>query len=233
MRPINILVTLFFSAAIFMALQQPNPTFAEPFIDLYVGGTSTQKADADMHVNGGGNTTFQKLKFDNSVTGGARLGLWLPQLPYVGFAIDGFYFTSNQPPQQMRVCSGGFCTNLNNPEATDQSHLGVGLDLMLRAPIGRNENFPNGRFAPYLTVGPALFFSSLDMPDFSQARSVTLGFKGGAGAKIMLTKTVGLFGEYRLTHFKPEYDFQAGSISGTLSNTLTTHHFVAGLSIAF
>jgi opacity protein-like surface antigen len=84
-----------------------------------------------------------------------------------------------------------------------------------------------------VTVGPAIFVSTLEMPGFTEGKSATLGFRGGAGLKFLFTKTIGLFGEYRYTYFESEHDVQVGTINGDITQRIGTHHFVGGLTIHF
>jgi opacity protein-like surface antigen len=201
------------------------------FIDLYVGSTSTQKAD----VQGSsfiGNAVANDVKFDSSLVGGMRVGGWLPPLPYLGFAVDGFYFTTNIKPQTLTGCIGSSCGALSTTAETEQEHIAIAFDVMLRLPLATSKQFPTGRFQPYITVGPALFISTWREPGFT-SRTTTLGFKGGAGGKFFLTKNVALFGEYRLTSFEPEHDFRFNNVTFDVSNRLTTHHFLGGLGVHF
>ncbi|WP_447977761.1 hypothetical protein [Candidatus Nitrospira bockiana] len=205
---------------------------AEPFVDLYMGGSFTNNTDVEVPVAGLGTATLKDVRFSSSIVGGGRAGIWLPHLRYMGFAIDGFYFTTNIKPQTMQACAA-VCATLTTTGETEQRHIGVSLDLMLRWPVAVDEDFPNGRVYPYLAVGPAIFFSTWKEPGFTEARTATVGFKGGGGGKFLITKRVGLFAEYRVTYFKPEQEFTAGTLSFSASNQLITHHAVGGVSILF
>lgn len=206
-------------------------THTEPFIDFYVGSTSTQKADV-QGTSAFGNANANDVKFDSSLVGGMRLGAWMPSVRYLGFAVDAFYFTTNIKPQTLTGCIGTSCGALSTTAETKQEHFAIAFDIMLRLPLAKSEEFPVGRFQPYITVGPALFISRWKEPGFSST-TTTLGFKGGAGAKFFFTNNVALFGEYRLTSFEPEQSFRVANVQFDVSNRLTTHHFLGGLSIHF
>jgi opacity protein-like surface antigen len=45
-----------------------------------------------------------------------------------------------------------------------------------------------------------------------------------------VTQLIGLFGEYRFTHFEAQHEF-AGPVQ--LSETFNTHHLIGGLSFRF
>jgi opacity protein-like surface antigen len=59
---------------------------------------------------------------------------------------------------------------------------------------------------------------------------MSVGVKAGAGMSYQVTQLIGLFGEYRFTHFEAQHEF-AGPIQ--LSETFNTHHVIGGLSFRF
>ena len=187
---------------------------AEVFIDIYAGHAKTAKGKADITGNVAGLGASGDVEYDSSFTAGGRVGGWIGK--YFGVGLDVFHFNSDQ-----------------KNSSSEQSNLAFALDLMGRLPLLVNEGMPNGRLQPYLTVGPAIFVSNLDVPGFSEGRSTSVGFKGGAGLKFLFTQHIGLFGEYRYTYFKSSHDFQIGSATGELAQRIGTHHFVGGLAIHF
>ena len=204
----------------------------EPFVDVYVGRTWTPKADVQL-TSPFGNAHANDVTFDSSLVGGMRVGAWMPSVPYLGLAVDGFYFTTGVEPQTLTGCIGSSCGSLPTTAETKQKHIGIAFDIMLRMPIAKSEEFPMGRFQPYITFGPAVFRSKAEVPGFNSVWTTTLGFKGGAGGKVFVTNNLSLFGEYRLTWFEPEYQFFVSNTQISVSNRLTTHHFVGGLSVHF
>lgn len=186
---------------------------AEVYIDLYAGSAKTNKGKSDIS---GGFGTSGDIEYDSSFTAGGRVGGWF--LKYFGVGLDVFHFNSD--PKN---------------SALEQSNWGVGLDFMGRLPLLVNETMPNGRLQPYLTVGPAIFISTLDFPGFTteEGSSRSVGFKGGAGLKFLFTPNVGLFGEYRYTDFHSKDNLRNGPVTGEMTQHIGTHHFVGGFSIHF
>jgi hypothetical protein len=94
------------------------------------------------------------------------------------------------------------------------SVIGVGLDIVkVRLHLSKSEQFPNGQLQPYVTAGPAIFHSRLKdsnnvMPNNTRESDTNLGVKIGLGLQYLIGPNVGLFGEYRFTHFKAESSYQ-------------------------
>lgn len=195
----------------FLFLFTPPDVKAEMFADLYLGAAST--ANGESTVSAGGVAISGTTEYKSSMTGGGRLGAWLNQ--YFGLGLDLLYFKSDTTAGAK---SGNF---------------GVAFDLMARYPLLVKEGMPNGQMQPYLTVGPAIFSSTLEVPGFTEGKTTSVGVKLGGGLKYLFTKNVGLFGEYRFTYFEPSHDIDAGFVTGEVTQQLQTHHFVAGISFHF
>jgi opacity protein-like surface antigen len=185
---------------------------AEGFLDIYAGTAKTDTGKSELTTNMG--SVSGDVDYKSSFTGGVRGGAWVSK--YFGLGVDVFHLNSD-------VANG----------SAEQSNWAFAADLMARLPLLADENVPNGRLQPYLTAGPAIFVSTLQVPGFSDARSTALGFKGGAGIKFLFTKNIGLFGEYRYTYFESKHDFQAGFTTGELTQQIGTHHLVGGLAFHF
>jgi len=87
----------------------------------------------------------------------------------------------------------------------DSRVTGLSFDLMGRLPLMVSNNFPNGQLQPYLAVGPGVYFSHIKItptPVFGSKDSDSRpGIKVAAGSTWMFTRNIGLFGEYRFSHF--------------------------------
>jgi opacity protein-like surface antigen len=185
----------------------------EVFVELYGGKAKTDNGKADISSNVGIGASGD-VKYDSSFTVGGRVGGWIGK--YFGIGVDIFHFDTDEKDSPV-----------------EQGNLAFALDLMARLPLLTSEAMPHGRLQPYATVGPAIFVSSLEMPGFTEARSTSIGFKGGAGLTFMFTKNIGLFGEYRYTYFKSEHELQIGPANAEISQRIGTHHFVGGVTIHF
>ena len=71
-----------------------------------------------------------------------------------------------------------------------------------------SNNFPHGQLQPYLTIGPGVYFSHIKIsptPFFgSKDSDSSAGIKVGGGTTWMFTRNLGMFGEYRFSHFRAD-----------------------------
>jgi opacity protein-like surface antigen len=226
------------------------PAHAEWFGDLYLGGAFTQ--NSDLTANGSFNgspfeITGRDLRFDSSVTGGGRLGYWFETLPWLGLGLDVAYFAPNISAQTVdtSVKLGGLAADVG-PLQFDNVKLDVtdvSFDLMLRWPgLVASPQFPKGRLQPYLTVGPAVFLATakdstnFGPPNNQSSHETSLGVNAGFGTTWMLTPHIGIFGEYRFTHFHPTFDFDStatGFSKTKVETDVNTHHVLVGVTFRF
>ena len=182
-------ILIVFLANIFFFAVRVAPLAAELFVDAYVGPAFTEDGKFDN-----GPAVPATTKFDTVVSGGARLGYFFDAVPFIGFAIDGSHY---QPDGKFGGGGSGF--------DFDARVTGLSFDLMGRLPLMASNNFPNGQLQPYLTIGPGIYFSRLKItptPFFGKKDSDSSGgVKVGAGATFMVTRNIGVFGEYRFSHF--------------------------------
>ena len=201
------------------------PAFAEWEAAVYGGGSFTNNTHLDSTEPP--SVTLNRVKVDSSGTAGGKLGYWFTEISKnVAFSagIDVFYFRPNIPSQtvELQFVGGSFPVETN---PINVRTLGIGFDVLkLRVPLLRDEDFPNGRFFPTAGVGPALFVSEFKLGN-NKVNDTTIGLKAGGGAEFLLTQAVGLFAEYRFTHFKAE--------GAELSGNLNTHHITGGVALHF
>lgn len=229
-----------------LLLLAPTQASAEWFADLYFGAGFTQNHDADINSPDFGATFAPRdVKFDTAAALGGRVGYWLDFFHFIGFGLDVSHLFGPDVPLQIRtakLCVSGAC-------GSDRFFVGnfdlnvttIGFDAMFRYPLLKSQQFPHGQLQPYLTVGPALFIAhAKDSDNFNFSPSgqsdtdKSVGVKVGAGATWLLTKNFGVFGEYRFTHFKPEFEFNDAVLGQTtLKTTLDTHSILGGFSVRF
>lgn len=214
------------------------PAWAEWFADVYVGAAMTLNDDLTITEPGTVNV-LNDVDFDTSFAFGGRGGYWFetPLLGlHFGVAMDVSHFS---PDLDSQVVSG---TENGAPEVFLLRELDLGvtalsLDLMLRWQLLTSPEFPKGRLQPYFTVGPTLFIAHAeDSTNFPPARSNTDIFGGvtvGAGVAWFLVRNIAIFGEYRFTHFDPEFEFTDGAAPVTLETDVNTNYFLAGISFRF
>ncbi len=210
----------------------PFPALAEFELAVYGGGSFTNKTDITVSSV---NATFSNLKLDDSATVGGKAGYWFPAFGNIvayGLGVDVFYFRPNIPQQNVAVRVGNLQGSaLFSP--VNVRTLGIGLDLLkLRLELMKDEHFQEGRLQPYASVGPAIFMTEFEAG--TKQDDTKLGLKAGAGVQFLLTQMLGLFAEYRFTHYAAEAQVAAPPLGSlTAEGDINTQHLVGGLALRF
>ena len=221
-------------ASLTASLAVASPADAEWFFDLYLGGAFTEKHDIEAN-SGGPTVTTLDVKFDDSFAGGMRGGYWFPfDLGPINFGagLDLSHFRPNIGRQTRTVC-----VNVCDQGVFDDFDVSVwtvGIDALIRFPLLRSPKFPTGQLQPYITVGPAIFVAHAeDNNNFGNTHQTNndtaLGVKVGGGVAWHFTPVIAMFGEYRYTHFSPNW-----TIGGTdVTTDINTHYVLLGVSFRF
>jgi len=229
-----------FIAAFAFTLGLPSTGLAEWYADLYTGAVFTKRTDLTISSSLGTTTTYQDLYVNKTWTVGGRGGYWLEQIDWLGFGLDVFLFHLKAPNQSVQVTGSG--TASTTLASWSLPALGIGFDVLrLRAPLVQSEEFPHGRLQPFLSAGPALFLTWAGenrnvQPSDQQGTDVALGFKADAGVTVLLTQSVGLFAEYRFTHFTSKLDYQNNSpapATETYKASYDSQQIIGGLTFRF
>jgi opacity protein-like surface antigen len=224
----------------------PRPASAEPFADIHFGAAITQGADVTASSLGVAETALD-VDFDNSFSIGGRAGYWFEAPPLhgvplnFGLALDISHFSPDIGTQIVTVVDPGG-PDVGVVSAVDLSVTAISFDLMLRWPLMVSREFPKGQLQPYFSIGPAIFITSaedtliFDPPGQSET-DASVGVKLGLGAAWLFLKNVAVFGEYRFTHFSPEFEFRDDvggvPVPATLETDVNTHYFLVGASYRF
>ena len=187
---------------------------AEGFFDLRVGGSFTSEGEVELSALGA-SLSFDS-EFEDSVTVGGRLGYWFESAPWVGLAVDASYFAPDAE-------DGG----------PDLDVIPVSPLLMLRAPLVTDEEFPHGRFQPFLGIGPGIFITLLDDPTGYSDEPADVGLDLHAGVRVALSQMVGIFVQYRFTTYEAQASDDITGISVDTDLELDTHHVAGGLGFTF
>lgn len=220
------------------------PASAEWFADFYLGGAFT--SSHDLTTRFGATVEIRNdVELDDSFVFGGRVGYWFATPIYrdlsLGLALDVFRFAPDIDAQT--VPGTEIVGGVADPEVFvvfpfDVSVTALSFDLMLRWPLLKSPEFPRGQLQPYFSIGPAIFFANAeDSINFTPARQsdsdTTVGLKLGAGVAWHVLKNLAVFGEFRFTHFSPEWDFTDGGRPGTLETDVNTRYFLVGVSYRF
>jgi len=238
-------------AAFVLLLSAPTQVRAELIAELYGGNGFTQKHNAHVNLPDAGITaTHEALQFDSAATIGGRVIYWIDTFSYLGFGLDASHFFGPDQKNQIsltNLCVAGVGCSMS-PETLKKFNNNVttvGLDVMLRYPLFVSAQFTKGRLQPYLSVGPAMFITTLkDTDNFIPARQsstyTSLGVKAGAGLMLFLTKSIGAFIEYRDSNFQAKNKYYNArvvhdlTLGKTLGNaTFNTQAIIGGISFSF
>lgn len=224
----KVLVLLLFALAVL--IWPVGPTWAEWFGDLYLGGAFTGRRD----VNVGEKDMFRNVRFDTSRAVGGRVGYWIDDFEYLGAALDVLHFRPDISSQTVRLTT--FETGPTRFAKMDVSVTALSFDLLIRYPLLRDDQFPQGRLQPYVLVAPLVAITKVDdttnfgPPPRQSHVSSPAGFSVGTGLFWQFHKHLGVFGEYRYFQFSPAFRFVP---STDVKFTVNSHLLVGGLSFRF
>ncbi|MFI5373133.1 MAG: outer membrane protein [Candidatus Rokuibacteriota bacterium] len=217
------------------------PASAEWFADLFAGLSLTRDHDLKLNDQGIGQGTYESVEFDRSLAWGGRFGRYFDSVPFVGLAVDFFRFYPDIGGQsvQLRGCffPGGCGTGRGGTGSLDVQTTSVSVDLMLRLPLWKSADAPQGRVQPYVAVGPPFFITTITPRNTRNFRNhdddtdYSFGFKAAAGVAVQVYSNLALFGEYRFTHVSPEVELHDANLNRTTLRTeLDTHSALLGIS---
>ena len=241
-------------AALFSALTVaavPSRGEAEWFIDLYLGKSFTLNADITIkQPANASNFTVESASFDDeSFTDppyyGFRGGYFFETYPAVGVALEFFHFKMLTETGESKLFTGtrnGASINVVQPVNTvvqrfDISH-GVNyltVDAIFRAGfLDEADRFPRGRLQTYAGIGPGVVITHPEnrvegLRNGDNYEIGGFGLQTFAGAKWLLFRNFGVFGEYKFTHSRLEADLNTGT--GEVEEN--THHAVFGITVPF
>ena len=189
-------------------------------------GSSTENdggnADAEQLVSFDlPDAATRNVDVDAALTVGGRPGMWFNG--WSGVALDGSYFETSGP---------GVTDNI----------VSVTPMLMLRARLLKSDRVPDGHLQPYFGIGPGVFFPDEEVdlrPGIGgkvDSTHISIGVDLRAGMRWHISDKIGVFGEYRLTHYKSggnSADNAAFLSEPPVDSTLTTNYIMGGLSFTF
>jgi hypothetical protein len=217
------------------------PASAEWFADLFAGLSFTRDRDVKLNDQGIGQGTYESVEFDRSLAWGGRAGRYFDSLPFLGLGLDFFRYYPDIGGQsvQLRGCffPGGCGSGRGGTGSLDVETTSVSVDLMLRLPLWKSTEAPQGRVQPYVAVGPPLFITTITPRNTRNFRNhdddtdYSFGNKAAAGVAVQVWSNLALFGEYRFTHVSPEVELRDANLNRTTLRTdLDTHSALLGIS---
>ena len=229
------------SAVLMSVVLAEHPASAEWFADLYAGTSFTQKSDLKLNDQGIGPGTYEDVELDRSLAWGGRAGRYFDTVPFLGVGLDFFRFYPYLGPQsvQLRGCfyPSGCGSGRGGTGSFDVETTAVSVDLMLRLPLLKTDDAPQGRVQPYLVAGPPVFMTTVtprhtrNFRNHDSDTDFSFGYKLAGGVAVQVYKNLALFGEYRFTHVSPEVELRdASNGKTTLRADLDTHSALFGIS---
>jgi opacity protein-like surface antigen len=218
------------------------PASAEWFADLYAGPAFSQSRTVEVNSPDIGRTATQSdVKTDTNLAFGGRAGYWFELEPVIGLGLDAFHFSPNTSKQTVTrsVCLSGVCTTSRfEDKGGDADVTAVGLDVWLRYPLLTSPQFPKGQLQPYFTAGPAVFIAHVENNGFTPpqqtASDTSIGVKTALGLAWQFLPNLAVFGEYRFTHFRPEFHFTDAFLGRTTTTSNSNQQYLLfGASFRF
>lgn len=206
-RPLLVIVLV----ALAVTGSLPGLARAETFLDLYGGGAFPM--DTDTTITGTNFIIIGQSPYKDSFVFGGRVGYYFDRgVPWLGLALDVSYFKAD----------------IDLPNGAKNEVVPVSLLLMMRAPLVHSPEFPRGRLQPYVGIGPSFVYSK-SKAGASSDTSFDVGFDFHLGLAWMLTRNIGVFGEYRFSYVQPDYDLNGEQVEPEYS----VNHLAAGLTFRF
>lgn len=189
-RTVNIALGATFLTIIFQAALSPSMTLAESYVAGTFGVTMPQSLSNGVTTQdgiSGLDISDQALK--SSLNLGAKLGHYFSKARWLGVETGVSYTTPHIKEGSLTFTGpGGSLTSPTLPGVHQRMVIWDVVTFMLR--------YPGNRFQPYVGVGPALFFASLNGPTAPPGQSATaIGLNAEAGARYFITRHWALFGE--------------------------------------
>jgi hypothetical protein len=209
-------VTLGVSCLLFL---HGNQVSAEWFLNLYAGG----QFSGDYGESPPSTSLKQSLKENpgGSFEVGGRVGRWFEDTPWLGLALDASYYEPDINDAEIYMAP-------------------ISALLLLRLRLVPDEEFPEGALEPYFGIGPALFFSKieLDLKDLGilstyQDTSTDLGLDTRLGFLVHFTTQWGVHVEFRFTYVEPSYTDTIQGVSADFEPEFKTYHGLLGMTYRF
>lgn len=187
-------------------------------------------------------TTIYNTKIRTGFTTGISMGYdfvnqgYGPVFPdwakYFGIQMDVGYTQSNFSAQTRGV---GSIPNVGfaNVDGGNTSLTFMGV---VRVPLMVTPDYKNGRFSPYVAVGPSLRFSSFDFTNYGggNSSSTNLGLVTEAGIRYMVTPNFSAGLAYRYTYMPGSTDVSLPGIgNANFSGTQNSHAAVMRINYHF
>jgi outer membrane protein OmpA-like peptidoglycan-associated protein len=224
---------------------------AEPYFGLYGGVSFPHTNDVEYsEFNAFGTSlltdiTVRDTGFDTTGILGGKFGYYLDSLPFLGFELDVYnIFGPDIDANRTRTLDTKNLGNITAPVSSviptggeiELRVTGVMLNLMGRLPLSRSDDYPQGRWNPYIGVGGGWINAQLDLSnrgfgvgDDGDVADL-VGAQGIVGLKYFFSPNIALFTEYKyLRVFNGKWSLSGSKIQTDLDISNAT----AGIAVHF
>jgi len=230
----------------------PTSASAQTFVDVFAGRSLPERTAAsitadearinDTIVPAQLRVNIESLKPTHSTTVGIRAGHWFS---WFGVAVDAATFDPDVKRQTVRATANlRFDEQVFGEQVTIDPGRSVSVDIpRITVPTTATiaalamVRIPRPGVQPYLFAGPAYLITDSDISGY-------WGLRAGAGAKVPLSRSIAIFGEYRYTGVNDARAVAgriAGSTQGVSGSTgdlrvdldVRNHSLAGGVSLTF
>jgi hypothetical protein len=209
---------------------------AEIYVEGFVGGVQPLNAGMNFVTQHPGTTLYESHdpggKYDTAVVGGVKAGTWFVKegtlgfnypewMKYLGFYLELSYHRLNNPNQDPNTTAVKGITNRPSSEFSSEG-MATTLAFMFSGRYGflRDSEVPFGRLQPYLSLGPAIMWTSMEPKLYTRTYDGQIcGVKAGgdtvanlayaveAGFRWMALKNVSFDIFYNFRYVRPTYSY--------------------------
>jgi opacity protein-like surface antigen len=198
---------------------------AEGYVAFQLGGNFPSSL-SDVEGTQNGTTVFNMsdLELKNSFLYGGKVGYYFSGLKWLGVETEAYSSTPDIKQQAVTVSFPGLGFVTGTLAEADLRVTTLAFNLLARV--------PGEKFQPYAGVGLGIFFAGIDSSSGLDSDNAVPGLNILAGARYLLTKNLGLFGEYKFNH--AHFSFDVTGVPGAVLEADYNAHILAfGVSYHF
>lgn len=184
------------------------------------------------------NVDIPDVSLKTSFLYGGKVGYYFPQVRWFGLETEVYNTTPHVKQQQLDVTipAGTFIPGPGGGTTQVPGNLSFGLPgnhlrVLMWAPVNFLFRYPNGRFQPYIGLGPGIFFAHAGSTGQGVAvdqTNIRVGANAKIGVEVYVTRHIAIFGEWKYNWVMFNFDKQLG-----FEGRYEMHLVAGGLSYHF
>lgn len=197
----------------------PPLTSAEVYIAGMAGYTAPGEL-TDVELTGpAAGISLSDLDTKDAVAYGGKIGFFFPNATWLGIETEVYNTTPHVKQQSVTASGSGVSVPLGTVPGFNTRVLTWGINAVVR--------YPGKVFQPYAGVGLGVFFAEAKFQGQSESDTAP-GVNALAGIRLMVTKNLGIFAEYKYNRATFSFPNQFG-----IETDYSANHFMGGISIHF